>query len=489
MWYALKNFVFASLAVLLVPLLALWVAISQKNSLNDLFYQTIGKSDPSVVVEAKRIGLTLERICNNDPSKELSAICSYIHELQTYELGVYVALALGVAALLLSLTVPRLTGHRRKLFAFAFNPTVRMVTLFVGIAIVIQGVLAAYGIYLLEVIASGQFHPKIIFLVGLGGILVGGAVFVSSFSMLESAPNFVFGKKLSQNEQPEFFERIRSICRKLHAIEPDNVVVGLEPTFYVTANDIKLLESGEHLKNNTLFISLPLCKLLSTAELDAVMGHEFGHFAGEDTLYSMRFAPAYATLGKAIHSVAEDHGSTSKSLFVAPALAMLNLCMYQFARVERRISRQRELAADKAGSLVSSERALATALLKVGFYARFWTSTQQSNIENWEKGNVYRNLSDNFVWISKHVFETNDSDGVIADLAAATQAHPIDTHPSTGSRIQQVGLSLNSFSSKDVEPPTSGAASDIFRQLRELEEELTLYEHRWLIATDRVTVP
>ncbi|MFD2022059.1 M48 family metalloprotease [Pseudocitrobacter faecalis] len=52
------------------------------------------------------------------------------------------------------------------------------------------------------------------------------------------------------------------------------------------------MEKGERLTGNTLYLPLTYLSLLNEAEIAAVVGHELGHFTGEDTQYSLRFAPS-----------------------------------------------------------------------------------------------------------------------------------------------------------------------------------------------------
>src|SRR5262249_51048997 len=152
--------------------------------------------------------------------------------------------------------------------------------------------------------------------------------------------------------------------------------VGLEPTFFVTSAPVQLAGQSQPLRGNTLYLSAPLCRLFTAPELDAVIGHEFGHFSGSDTLYSTRFAPAYRTLHKALLAVhRQASGGGAVSAMAIPARSMLDFCLSQFARPERRISREREHAADQVGASIAGPMALATALLKVGLFVPMWGPT------------------------------------------------------------------------------------------------------------------
>lgn len=46
--------------------------------------------------------------------------------------------------------------------------------------------------------------------------------------------------------------------------------------------------------------------LLDDAEAAAVIGHELGHFTGEDTQYSLRFVPLYAGMQNSLEQMASS---------------------------------------------------------------------------------------------------------------------------------------------------------------------------------------
>jgi Zn-dependent protease with chaperone function len=485
-----KSAFIAVLAVLVIPCAAFAVAEWRKDELNTAFLSAVGNKDTARIAELKQQGVTFAGFCATDYENKFSEICELLHTQENYELAVFAALGLGLGAILLSIFVPMLAGRSRGVLATVFSPTVRIVTFAVGVAIALQGLLAAYGIYLVETTATGRYHVKIIAIMGIAGVIAGGLVLKSTFSIFRQHPTLVLGRKLLAEEQPRFFERLKGLCSRLGAVPPAHVVVGLEPNFYVTANPVRLVSDGSTLAGNTLYLSTPLCRAFTGSELDAVVGHELGHFVGEDTAYTMRFAPAYTTLEKAIGGIAEQsrHGGMG-AIFSSPALAMLNLCMFQFAKVERRIGRQRELEADKAGSSVSSNRALATALLKVAMYASLWPAVQKQNITNLEAGNAYKNLTELFAFGTKAVHEESDAAALVKDLESRTIVHPIDTHPPTALRLQAMGVEAASISKEELAPASADSAAALFDNLDAIEEELTLTEHRWLVATHQAILP
>jgi hypothetical protein len=59
---------------------------------------------------------------------------------------------------------------------------------------------------------------------------------------------------------------------------PETVVIGVDPTFFVTEAEVVTL-SGR-LWGRTLYCSMPLARILTVDELTAIIGHELGHFRG-----------------------------------------------------------------------------------------------------------------------------------------------------------------------------------------------------------------
>lgn len=478
----LRLLAIAALIVGLVPAFTLFLVFSEKRTLNERFLIAVSGNDPVKISQLREDGLNYQKFCAEDVAGRFDSVCAYLRTPQNFELAAYGTLALGILALAMSIFVPLLFGRNRSMLAILFGPTVRIVTFSVGVAILLQGLLAAYAIYTLEVTAAGVYHPKLIAVVGLAGIVAGLVVLGATFSVFRSQPIWTLARRVDETLCPPLFGRLKALTGKLGMGMPDNVIVGLEPNFFVTTSKVKLHPSNEIVDGETLYLSLPLCRTFTVAELDAVIGHELGHFIGRDAVYSRRFAPAYVTLQRAMMNVA------ASGLYAKPALFMLELCMMQFASAERAISRLRELAADEVGSRVSSSDALVSSLLKVGLYAGLWPSIRKLNVDNLEAGKAYVNLSVFFAEASRYNFSKMDFDETMEAIAGATTAHPIDTHPPTGVRIQALGKSL-----KDVAPATlavpDSSAAELFGNYESLEQDLTLEEHRLMVATGQAIVP
>lgn len=485
----IKSIKIAVLSMFAVPIGALLVALNKKTTLDDLFIASVGKNDARTMAELRSKGLSFESFCAADIKNQYADVCSLIDQVHLFQWAAIATCVLGLIAIALAIIVPWLAGGSRKWLALTFSPTVRMVTFAVGVSFCMQAVLAAYGLYTAEVQTVGQFHPQIIGAIAIGGLFAGGLVLKSTFSIFQHRPMFVIGKMLDPAEEPEFFTKLAGLANRLGAAMPENVVVGMEPNFYVTSAPIILAGQEKALHGNTLYVSLPLCRLMTRSELDAVIGHEFGHFSGEDTAYSLKFAPAYRTLSEALMAVSRQArmGGLTSALAI-PAASMLDFCLTQFARVERRIGRERELLADRAGASIGGALPLATALLKAGLYTPIWPMIVGKSIENLNAGRSYRNLSELFGQVS----DPYGREGVekkIREFAGQALVHPTDTHPSTRDRISALKLDVAEISTLRLVPPDQDQASLQFRSLTTIEETLTVTYLRWLLATHQAVLP
>ncbi len=187
---------------------------------------------------------------------------------------------------------------------------------------IIQGAILTYAAYIGESYAIGRVHIVIIGAVALGALAGGVSLIGVAFSFGKKLKMEVFGKVLGPDKAPGLHAYVQGLAEKLGAQPPRNIIVGLEPTFYVTNSDIHIPGQNEGVAGETLFISAPLARVFSQDEFASVIGHELGHFRGEDTVYSMKFAPVYAGLGQSIGALASDEEGGAAGLAKLPALSI-----------------------------------------------------------------------------------------------------------------------------------------------------------------------
>ena len=215
-------------------------------------------------------------------------------------------------------------------------------------------------------------------------------------------------------------------------------------------------------------------RLLSTGETTSIIGHEIAHFSGGDTMYSKRFAPAYRGLSEAIGKM--NVSVNSWRILSWPAKMMLSYILSAFSRSERRISREREIRADKFGAEAGSAEASARALLKVSVLGAIWNLEFDEMIGRVQRGRFSRNLSKNFIARARYDIDHDKVAGLAALGLDSEIAHPTDTHPLTRDRIEALGIDpepyieIEAFKKSLFPEKTIVTAADSFERL---EEQIT----------------
>ena len=106
---------------------------------------------------------------------------------------------------------------------------------------------------------------------------------------------------------------VAGVAESVGSRAPYNIIIGMTGNFYVTQVPIVLFD-GTRLNRRTLYLSGPLLHLMDVEEVKAVLGHEFSHFTGNDTLYSSQVAPAYRSMREGMASM---KASMEGNIFVA----------------------------------------------------------------------------------------------------------------------------------------------------------------------------
>ena len=270
----------------------------------------------------------------------------------------------------------------------------------------------------------GAWYPLVTLGLGLGALIVAFAVIKAALSINRQISMNQMAIDADEGKYPELWKFVRDIADKIDAPVPNNIVVGLEPTFYATSANVRALLSDKNLSGETLYISLPLMRLFSIEEFGAVVGHELGHFKGSDVQYTMKFAPLYRALTTAVNSAADQDRIMS-----IPALSVLNFLLEQFSKSEREISRQREFEADRVGAEATSQTALCAALIKITAFSNLWGELSHDVIENLEYGRPIKNMSK--LYASRVAFDndTNVAEKILQENLNYMVSHPTDTHP------------------------------------------------------------
>ncbi|MEO1576082.1 MAG: M48 family metallopeptidase, partial [Pseudomonadota bacterium] len=427
-------------------------------------------------------GMTIQRLCANASAvRELSAqeACAQVRHILWMRAAAVVTAVAGLALLGLFVATARSAGTDRRKMTRVFRPLVFGSLVVLAILVLIQGAILTYAVYWTELMLFERWHIYLVGAVALGALAGGFGLLQSCFELTRKAEQLVLGVPLSRQDHPGVFGFASELATTLGAREPDHIVVGLEPNFFVTSADIKLQGTDQVLSGETLYLSLPLTRIFSRDEIKAVVGHELGHFRGDDTLYSLRFAPVYAGLSHGVNTLGRAVDLTS--IAQLPARSVLEYMIDVFHRNVSEVSRAREFEADKAATEVAPSSALATSLLKVGLYASAWGGLQQNVANRMSAGRLTRNMSSLFASIVKYDVNEQSIPKALGAVAQHTISHPTDSHPPTAARLAQFDIDVS-----DVDPRSLLVRRDngveIIEDHLAIEESLTEMQQKMYVA-------
>ncbi|GJD73225.1 M48 family metalloprotease [Methylobacterium goesingense] len=303
---------------------------------------------------------------------------------------------------------------------------------FVAAVVFEAGLLARPGL------GGSEIKMLFVAVVAIGAVLVAAGATVlglrRALSAFEPDPLSIFGRVVSPAEAPGLWRLIEGLGERLGALKPEAVVVGLTGGFFVSAGPAVVEPGGAPLTGRILYLPLPYLALLRGDEVAAIIGHELAHYAGGDTVYSQRFLPIYAGVGRSLDAVAEGHAGSFGLL--GPSLRLGVFVMENFHLAVRHWSRTREFAADAAGASPVSVDAAARALLRTGAVAPRIAETLDAAAE--APGSAPADL---VAASLDHAIARGLDDP--ATHLEAEQAHPTDTHPPTRERLAALGRTLD----------------------------------------------
>jgi Zn-dependent protease with chaperone function/uncharacterized tellurite resistance protein B-like protein len=401
-----------------------------------------------------------------------------------------IAALFGISIPAVLMTASLVAGTNRQSLATIFPLAVQLTLILITISVALQGAILTFGVYVGEEYYIGRVHRAV--LIGVGGVAatVAYKLFMECLNYGGKLETGINGIVVREDTAPGLYAFVKGLAEKLGAETPDNIIIGIEPNFFVTSADVRVPGTPKPLEGETLYVSLPLARLMTVTELAAVVGHELGHFRGKDTIYSMKFAPAYAGLAEALAATRYEKGDKLFWIAKLPARAMLSLTMTVFAMNKGALSRERELLADQAGAEASSPEALVTSLIKISAYSLLWDAIHMENINRLNDGRTTRNLSSLLESRGRHDIESHTLEEIIDLVASHSVAHPFDTHPTVSQRMKALGVERGNIDKADILAPENSAAL-LFRNSLALEEKLTVMEHKlmetmgYVIATGK----
>ncbi len=379
------------------------------------------------------------------PEGQTEEGCEILATLQLLHKGSAIALAVSIALPLVYLLAALLLGRSRNLLARWFPPLVWVVLGILPLLLVAHGLLIWLSSWELVQLGIIPSNLKLMIFLGLlgGGLMLGRLHHRGGHAQAAGDRSAARHRhrarestrcrrctRVSNGWPPGWDRASRTASCWAWSRRP------MWPTFPCGCAESAICRA------RTRSICRPRrCACWTTAELDALIGHELGHFRGEDLEFSSRFSPVFRSLGLAIESVAtgedDEHGA---SLATLPAIGLLSFMIYTLNRIVSRIGRQREFAADQAALEVSNPRAITSLLVKFSVLSEQWGAFRYGFGVLLHQGVGRRNISTDYITRTRQFMAAMPADDLRRSLIEAHAPHPLDTHPSLSQRAAAVGM-------------------------------------------------
>ena len=295
-----------------------------------------------------------------------------------------------------------------------------------------QGVVLLFLSFWVTALWFEVYVVKLIFIVAVVVLFV-MAMAIRALFAKDNIVHTEHGVRLERTQAPAFFAQMEAMAHAANISPPEHVILGIDDKFFVTESPF-LLTHAQHLEpveGRTLYMSLPLMRVLEKKEIEAILAHEFGHFLAGDTTTQRKLNIVYQRFLAYMARMSE-----SVNLGVG-------YCMNAFhALFEGAIghhSRQAEFAADSLAAGLVGEKPAGMALLKFVAYTSYRTQTEQDLLDAMDQ--------DQDLHIEQRVRQ-----GFLAFLSAPqtresmlgqSAPHPFDSHPPLRERLVQMGVDPN----------------------------------------------
>ncbi len=332
--------------------------------------------------------------------------------------------------------------------------------------------LLAYGCFETTVLLSHRYYPKLILFIVLGGglgLIRGVQVLLQKIPMEFSES---MARQVTPEEAPELWAATREAAARLGTAPPDSIVVGMQLNFYVT--ELAVRHSTGRATGRTLYLSYPCLKQLTGAEVLAIIGHELGHFIGEDTRMTREFYP----FRRKVHGTMV---ALAQATFVGwTSLQLLNFFGWCFGLTERTLSRQRELVADQWAARLAGAPVAARALVKFHVLVAAFQHGM---------GKIDRKAGQNPLETPLRAYIAENLPVAApfwGQLFEKSLPHPLDTHPPLRERLVSLGEEYSAAAAREAatgEAPSAftdwlAGRDELFAPLRQQTEAVVDHVRR-----------
>ena len=375
-------------------------------------------------------------ICDNtapEAQDYREALCERYSDVWQFNMARKASLWTIVASALLLLAVlglGALAFADRTLQYKSFVTGWRLTTFASAAALIVQGAMAVWLSFWVTAFFFHKYSPKLVLLVGFV-VLAAVLVAVRGIFKRVQSDNRAVGELVSEDDAPLLWKRIRHMAERLKTAPPEHIVAGIDANFFVT--EAPLTVGDKTLTGRTLFVSLPLLRILDQSEADAVFGHELAHLRGGDTKSSALLGPKLVQYDHYRHAM-RTGGLT---VMISP---LLDLYRIIFEIALARDSREREFKADRIAAKLISPAAIAQSLVKIAAYAQYRYKIEDELFgRNERHDNTTLGIAS---FVAQGLAPYAASDDFLSAMKTANVPHPYDSHPAMPERLRNVGMAL-----------------------------------------------
>jgi len=338
------------------------------------------------------------------------------------------ALAGGVAVLLFIVALGAVAFVNRRARYVSFVMGWALLRAACVLAMLAQGVMLVWLSYWVGVFFFQIYVPK---LIGLVGVAVAWAAYYAITGIFRRVPlGAVDGEPLKKPDAPALWAHVQELAQKVGTAPPDHIVAGIDTSFFVT--EAPLAVGADLLKGRILFISLPLLRILDTAEADGVLAHELAHLRGGDSASS-------AALGPKLLQYDQYAAMMGGYFTTRPVYYILALYRMIFEFALQRDSREREFMADQVAANIVSPAAISHALIKTTAYTAYRAQIEKQLAEHNKTYGTQLGIAQ---FVSDGLGDYAKSESFAAEIRQSQTPHPYDTHPLLAERMSHVNCPI-----------------------------------------------
>jgi len=404
--------------------------------------------------------------CDNESENVVqyrAMVCERYSELWQYHVADKVAkwsLICGVFVLLAIFGIGALAFLNRQAQYVSFIVGWNLLRVTSALQVVTQGALLVWLSFWVTAFFFEKYFVKLIL---IAAVLAGLAVLHAIAGIFKRPPARapIAAKLISETDAPQLWAHLRRCASHLNTAPPDNVVAGIDANFFVTEAPLAVPERT--LSGRSLYVSLPLLRVLDRSEADAVLIHELAHLRGGDTASSAKLGPRLVDFDH--YCALMRHGGATIVIFHVMYLYRLILEL-----ALSRDSRQREFLADRIASKVISPRAIVQSLIKIAAYSNYRSEVEQQLFEQDSRHDHELGIAGR---VAAGLAPYATSNHFVDSMKTANVPHPFDSHPPLLERMRNVGHEVTELEYGPIVTsiPENGWVHDI-RTAEAVEAEL-----------------